>query len=43
MVTMRDVAQAAQISYTTVSFVLNGRSDAMRISQETQRQVSGSR
>jgi LacI family transcriptional regulator len=36
---MRDVAQAAQISYTTVSFVLNGRSDAMRISQETQRQV----
>jgi DNA-binding LacI/PurR family transcriptional regulator len=36
---MRDVAQAAQISYTTVSFVLNGRSDAMRISPETQRQV----
>jgi DNA-binding LacI/PurR family transcriptional regulator len=39
MVTMRDVAQAAQISYTTVSFVLNGRSDTMRISPETQRQV----
>jgi LacI family transcriptional regulator len=36
---MRDVAQAAQISYTTVSFVLNGRSDTMRISPDTQRQV----
>ncbi len=39
MKTMRDVAAKAEVSYTTVSFVLNGRDGEMRIPEDTRQRV----
>lgn len=39
MATIREIAELAQVSVGTVSFVLNGKSEKMRISQATQKRV----
>lgn len=39
MVTLKDVANAAQVSPTTVSLIINGKSDERRISPETKARV----
>lgn len=39
MVTLKDVASAAQVSATTVSLIINGKSDERRISPETKARV----
>jgi len=38
-VTMKDIAEAAQISRPTVSLILNGRADDLRISEHTRNRV----
>jgi LacI family transcriptional regulator len=39
--TVSDVARLAGVSATTVSYILNGRADEMRISSQTQQRVRG--